>query len=449
MADLVDGGSAEVEGRVRGILAEGLPEADDAVGVRADEPAVLRQRGHVAEGAAGAVRVDVEIAVRIPGEAVPVAAAVVVPGGVVRQGVALGRVPLRVDGRELELDAHIGLELAEERVEVAVQDVDLVLDARDRHVPLRAARVPDDVDDDLHAVGLDRRVVLGGGVREARGAVGGAAGDAALVGDVAVGVVDRRELGAAAPLRCGDGGAVGLPVREGAAVPGDGAVVVLPGLLVEDEGAAGGLRRGGRGGRRGEEAERGGGRDEDGCGEQRGREHAGLRLAEGTRGACRWCGRFPPGESGGSGVRLHLRGGCARGGGEFPKGGEKASSQGRSPEIRGDGADAGRRRESKCKNEEARCRGPVRGREKCPFRAGRRRSSWSGRASGGRVVYALEYGIAGAGLSRRVGIFARSSRAAVGEASEEGGGPTAYAREMRKAAPRRWWAGHLRGARCE
>ena len=96
MSGLMRGGAAHVSGPTGGrLLAYSFPPQNNSVLVRTDNPGPWEVR-HVAIAAGNSVRVDVEVAIRVPSERIPVIAGIHIPIVVRAVGDAVGRVALRV-----------------------------------------------------------------------------------------------------------------------------------------------------------------------------------------------------------------------------------------------------------------------------------------------------------------------------------------------------------------
>ena len=108
VAHFVRHGTTFVEGGAVGAVApDRRPEDDHTIGERTSDTA-LREIRYVAEVSSGTVGVNVQVAVRVPGESVVVTATVIEPGIVDGVGDPGCRVTVRVRGRQVKLDLCIG-----------------------------------------------------------------------------------------------------------------------------------------------------------------------------------------------------------------------------------------------------------------------------------------------------------------------------------------------------
>ena len=166
VAHLVGPRATQVVRRVVGV-AHRPPEEANAVEVGADHTPAVGQVG-VAEVPAGGVRVDVQVARRVPADAGGVAPAVVVPVLVPVPRDPRRRVPARVHGREVELDLRV-----RQRGEVGVEDGDLLEDAGVGNIAGPVVRVQhvEDHGDVVDVGARTRRVVARVGDRHGVGAV--------------------------------------------------------------------------------------------------------------------------------------------------------------------------------------------------------------------------------------------------------------------------------------
>ena len=162
VTDLVRARSATVVRTDGGAVSEGLVEDDHAILDVAVDVRATESR-HVSEGSTRGVGVDVQIPLGGPGETVEVVATVVEPRGVLAVGDSVRGIPLRIHLRQEEFDLAFVSALpkrSRNRVEVLVQGLDLVDDARLGDESLRSAGVLDDVDHDRNPVGRPVRGVV-------------------------------------------------------------------------------------------------------------------------------------------------------------------------------------------------------------------------------------------------------------------------------------------------